>query len=58
MNYLKVFGVAQEFEVNAWKIVGEGGLRRVFTVLYLGASAYTVQIPALSDLRHTWRRFP
>jgi hypothetical protein len=37
---MKVFAVAQEFEVNAWKIAGEGGLRRAFTVLYLGASAY------------------
>jgi len=35
---MKVFAVAQEFEVNAWKIAGEGGLRRAFTVLYLGAS--------------------
>ena len=37
---MKVFAVAQEFEVNAWKIAGEGGLRRAFTVLYLGATAY------------------
>jgi transcriptional regulator with XRE-family HTH domain len=37
---MKVFAVAQEFGVNAWKIAGEGGLRRAFTVLYLGASAY------------------
>jgi HTH-type transcriptional regulator, competence development regulator len=37
---MKVFAVAQEFEVNAWKIAGEGGLRRAFTVLYLGASAH------------------
>ncbi|WP_373533417.1 helix-turn-helix domain-containing protein [Vampirovibrio sp.] len=37
---MKVFAVAQEFEVNAWKISGEGGLRRAFTVLYLGATAY------------------
>src|SRR5918999_817927 len=37
---MKVFAVAQEFEVNAWKIAGEGGLRRAFTVLYLGAAAY------------------
>jgi len=37
---MKVFSVAQEFEVNAWKISGEGGLRRAFTVLYLGATAY------------------
>ena len=38
MNCLKVFGVVQEFEVTAWKITGEGGLLRVFTVLYLGAA--------------------
>ena len=44
---MKVFAVAQEFEVNAWKIAGEGGLRRAFTVLYLGSSAYQ----ALSKLR-------
>ena len=37
---MKVFAVAQEFEVNAWKIAGEGGLRRAFTVLYLGSTAY------------------
>ena len=37
---MKVFAVAQEFEVNAWKISGEGGLRRAFTVLYLGSTAY------------------
>jgi hypothetical protein len=37
---MKVFAVAQEFEVNAWKIAGEGGLRRGFTVLYLGSAAY------------------
>jgi hypothetical protein len=37
---MKVFAVAQEFEVKAWKIAGEGGLRRAFTVLYLGAAAY------------------
>ncbi len=37
---MKVFAVAQEFEVDAWKIAGEGGLRRAFTVLYLGATAY------------------
>jgi hypothetical protein len=37
---MKVFAVAQEFEVNAWKIAGEGGLRRGFTVLYLGSTAY------------------
>jgi len=28
MYRMKVFAVAQEFEVNAWKIAGEGGLRR------------------------------
>jgi len=37
---IKVFAVAQEFEVNAWKISGEGGLRRAFTVIYLGSTAY------------------
>lgn len=37
---IKFFAVAQEFEVNAWKIAGEGGLRKAFTVLYLGAMAY------------------
>jgi HTH-type transcriptional regulator, competence development regulator len=37
---MKVFAVAQEFEVNAWKIAGEGGLRRAFTVLYVGSTAY------------------
>ena len=37
---MKVFAVGQEFEVNAWRIAGEGGLRRAFTVLYLGATAY------------------
>jgi transcriptional regulator with XRE-family HTH domain len=44
---MKVFAVAQEFEVNAWKIAGEGGLRRAFTVLHLGASAYQ----ALSNIK-------
>jgi hypothetical protein len=38
--HMKVFAVAQEFEVSAWKIAGEGGLRRAFTVLYLGSTAY------------------
>jgi hypothetical protein len=38
---MKVFCVAQEFEVNSWKIAGEGALRKAFTVLYLGASAYS-----------------
>jgi len=38
---MKAFCVAQEFEVNAWKIGGEGGLRNAFTVLYLGKSART-----------------
>jgi HTH-type transcriptional regulator, competence development regulator len=37
---MKVFAVAQEFEVNAWKIAGEGSLRRAFTVLYLGSATY------------------
>jgi hypothetical protein len=37
---MKVFAVAQEFEVNAWKIAGEGDPRRAFTSLYLGAAAY------------------
>jgi hypothetical protein len=44
---MKVFAVAQEFEVNAWKIAGEGALRRAFTVLYLGAAAYQ----ALSNVK-------
>jgi len=44
---MKVFAVAQEFEVNAWKIAGEGGLRRAFTVLYLARPAYQ----ALSNLK-------
>jgi len=30
----------QSTRVNAWKIAGEGGLRRAFTVLYLGSTAY------------------
>jgi hypothetical protein len=37
---MKVFAVAQEFAVNAWKITGEGELRQAFTVLYLGSTAY------------------
>lgn len=37
---MKIFAVAQEFEVNAWRIAGEGGLRKAFTVLYLGSTAY------------------
>ena len=49
---MKVFAVAQEFEVNAWKIAGEGGLRRAFTVLYLGASAYQ----ALSNIKDKAQR--
>jgi HTH-type transcriptional regulator, competence development regulator len=49
---MKVFAVAQEFEVNAWKIAGEGGLRRAFTVLYLGASAYQ----ALSNVKDKAQR--
>jgi hypothetical protein len=32
---MKVFAVAQEFEVNTWKIAGEDGLQRAFTVLPL-----------------------
>lgn len=44
---MKVIAVAQEFEVNAWKIAGEGSLRNAFTVLYLGASAYS----ALSSVK-------
>lgn len=46
---MKVFAVAQEFEVASWKITGEGGLRRAFTVLYLGATAYQ----ALSQVKDT-----
>lgn len=46
---IKIFAVAQEFEVNAWKIAGEGGLRRAFTVLYLGGTAYK----ALSQVKDT-----
>lgn len=46
---IKVFAVAQEFEVSAWKIAGEGGLRRAFTVLYLGATAHQ----ALSQVKDT-----
>jgi transcriptional regulator with XRE-family HTH domain/GTPase SAR1 family protein len=46
---IKVFAVAQEFEVNAWKIAGEGGLRKAFTVLYLGSTAYG----ALSSIKDT-----
>jgi transcriptional regulator with XRE-family HTH domain len=49
---MKVFAVAQEFEVNAWKIAGEGGLRRAFTVLYLGASAYQ----AISNIKDKAQR--
>jgi transcriptional regulator with XRE-family HTH domain len=49
---MKVFAVAQEFEVNAWKIAGEGGLRRAFTVLYLGSSAYQ----ALSSIKDKAQR--
>jgi len=49
---MKVFAVAQEFEVNAWKIAGEGGLQRAFTVLYLGTSAYQ----ALSNLKDKAQR--
>lgn len=37
---LKIFAVAQEFEVGAWKIEGEGGLRNAFSVFYLGGAAY------------------
>jgi hypothetical protein len=48
---MKVFAVAQEFEVNAWKIAGEGGLRRAFTVLYLGSSAY--QLSRISRIKPT-----
>jgi len=49
---MKVFAVAQEFEVNAWKIAGEGGLRRAFTVLYLGSTAYQ----ALSNVKDKAQR--
>jgi transcriptional regulator with XRE-family HTH domain len=49
---MKVFAVAQEFEVNAWKIAGEGGLQRAFTVLYLGAAAYQ----ALSNIKDKSQR--
>ena len=49
---IKVFAVAQEFAVNAWKIAGEGGLRRALTVLYLGASAYQ----ALSNIKDKAQR--
>jgi|GEM_PF-5103477 len=53
---MKVFAVAQEFEVNAWKIAGEGGLRRAFTVLYLGSTAYRalsqVKDSAYRDILH------
>jgi transcriptional regulator with XRE-family HTH domain/GTPase SAR1 family protein len=45
---MKVFAVAQEFEVNAWKIAGEGSLRNAFTVLYLGSTAYTA-LSAIKD---------
>jgi len=37
---LKILAVAQEFEVGAWRIEGEGGLRSAFSVLYLGGAAY------------------
>lgn len=37
---LKIFAVAQEFEVGAWRIEGEGGLRNAFSVFYLGGAAY------------------
>ena len=37
---LKILAVAQEFEVGAWKIEGEGGLRSAFSVFYLGGAAY------------------
>jgi hypothetical protein len=49
---MKVFAVAQEFEVNAWKIAGEDARRRAFTVLYLGASAYQ----ALSSIKDKAQR--
>jgi len=45
-------GTRPEFEVNAWKIAGEGGLRRAFTVLYLGLSAYQ----ALSNVKDKAQR--
>lgn len=44
---LKILAVAQEFEVGAWKIEGEGGLRSAFSVFYLGGAAYD----ALSRIR-------
>jgi hypothetical protein len=49
---MKVFAVAQEFEVNAWKSAGEGRLRWAFTGLYLGASAYQ----ALSSINYKAQR--
>jgi transcriptional regulator with XRE-family HTH domain/GTPase SAR1 family protein len=48
---MKVFAVAQEFEVNAWKIAGEGGLRRAFTVIYLGSTAYQA-LSLIKDKAH------
>jgi hypothetical protein len=60
---MKVFAVAQEFEVNAWKIAGEGGLRRAFTVLYLGSTAYQALFlikdkPSREQLRAYFDRVP